>query len=130
MRKTFMPQLLCSLALASGLAHAQQARCVDANGMGYACKGQEAISQGQSMYSGQPVRSGKSMQPGQPITYGQPQHNGVQFNFGSANKNEGRDMFARPPSSGLSHDSMQQRLEQMDAAANSARAGKNALPKP
>lgn len=113
MRKTFMHCLLCSLTLATGLAHAQQARCVDANGMGYACKGQAAITQSQAMHSGQPQ-----------------QHNGVQFNFGSANKNEGRDMFARPPSSGLSHDSMQQRLDQMDAAANSARAGGKALPKP
>ncbi|QXZ11478.1 hypothetical protein KUF54_03910 [Comamonas sp. Y33R10-2] len=113
MRKTFMPLLLCSLTLASELAQAQQARCVDANGMGYACKGQEAVNQGQAMYSGQPQ-----------------QGNRVQFNFSSANKNEGRDMFDRPPSSGISHDSMQQRLEQMDAAANSARASKNAPPKP
>lgn len=43
---------------------------------------------------------------------------------------EGRHMFARPSRSGSTHESMQQRLEQMEAAAAAARSGPGVGPHP
>lgn len=112
MRTPILPFLFCSLLLTAEAALAQKARCVDANGMGYACKGNEAIIQGQSLHSGQ-----------------QTKHNELKFNF-SAPSREGRDMFARPSGGGTTHETMQQRLEQMDAAAAAARSGQGTKPRP
>lgn len=112
MRTPILPFLFCSLLLTAEAALAQKARCVDANGMGYTCKGNEAIIQGQSLHSGQ-----------------QTKHNELKFNF-SAPSREGRDMFARPSGGGTTHETMQQRLEQMDAAAAAARSGQGTKPRP
>ncbi|WP_230630140.1 hypothetical protein [Comamonas testosteroni] len=88
-----------------------KARCVDANGTGYACKGDEAIMHGQSMHSGQ-----------------QPKRQELKLDSATSGE-EGRHMFARPSSGGSTHESMQKRLEQMDAAAAAARSGSGAGPR-
>lgn len=112
MRTSMLPFLLCSLLLTAGASMAQKARCVDARGMGYACKGSEAITHSQNMHSGE-----------------QPKRDELKFNFNAPNQ-EGRDMFARPSSGGSTHETMQQRLEQMDAAAATARSGQGSGPRP
>lgn len=112
MRTLALPFMFCSLLLTAQATLAQKARCVDANGTGYACKGNEAIMHGQSMHSGQQLKR-------------------QELKLDSAiPSEEGRHMFARPSRSGSTHGSMQQRLEQMDAAAAAARSGPGAGPRP
>ncbi len=104
--------MFCSLLLTAQATLAQKARCVNANGTGYACKGNEAIMHGQSMHSGQ-----------------QPKRQELKLDSTSPGE-EGRHMFARPSRGGSTHESMQQRLEQMDAAAAAARSGPGTGPRP
>ena len=52
MRIATLPLILCGLLLAGHAAHAQQARCTDSNGMGYACGGSAARSAIQSAHTG------------------------------------------------------------------------------
>ena len=49
MFRTSLTMLLIALALAGGTAHAQRARCTDANGMGYECGGSMGRSAPQSV---------------------------------------------------------------------------------
>ena len=114
MHRTSFAMLLMGAALICSAAHAQRARCVNASGVGYECSGSEAAVQHQNLLSGQ-----------------QPRRNELKFNLNTPNQ-QGRDMFARPAadSSGLSHDAMQQRLQQMDAAAAAARSDQGNGPRP
>ena len=52
MRIALLPLICCSLAPVGNAAHAQKARCMNANGVGYECSGSAARAYEQSALSG------------------------------------------------------------------------------